>query len=261
MGQIKNIKLHIVTDIKFQNHFQTSNKMVASRNTIMTGGMSKLSRSAVYRKRALYKRKKVGAAPAAKVQAEKTKVKPVGGDKNGGERIVPVEKEPRFYPTEDVKKPLRHRKTPRPSKLKKSLTPGTIVILLAGRHKGKRVVFVKDLQDSGLILVTGPYKVNGVPLRRVPQSYVIATQTKIDVSGCDVDINADLFKRQKKAKAASEMFEESSEGYSPSEERKALQEKVDEAIIGEISKEAHLRKYMQQLFTLRKKQFPHQMVF
>merc|ERR1712193_400837 len=97
-------------------------------------------------------------------------------------------------------KPLRHRKTVRPSKLKKSLTPGTIVILLAGRHQGKRVVFVKDLQDSGLILVTGPYKVNGVPLRRVPQSYVIATQTKIDISGCDVDINADLFKRQKKAR-------------------------------------------------------------
>merc|ERR1712055_70282 len=248
MGQIKNIKLHIVTDIK------------SSQISKMVEGVSK-SRSAVYRKRALYKRKKTATTPVAKVEAEKTKVEPIGGDKNGGERTVPIQKEARFYPTEDVKKPLRHRKTVRPSKLKKSLTPGTIVILLAGRHKGKRVVFVKDLEDSGLILVTGPYKVNGVPLRRVPQSYVIATQTKIDISGCDVDINADLFKRQKKAKAASEMFEESSEGYSPSEERKALQEKVDKAIIGEISKEAHLRKYMQQLFTLRKKQFPHQMVF
>merc|ERR1712142_378405 len=230
-------------------------------NTEVSGGVSKLSRSAVYRKRALYKRKKVGTAPVAKAVAEKTKVKPIGGDRNGGERVVPIQKEPRFYPTEDVKKPLRHRKTSRPSKLKKSLTPGTVVILLAGRHKGKRVVFVKDLQDSGLILVTGPYKVNGVSLRRVPQSYVIGTQTKIDISGCNVDIDANLFKRQAKAKAANEMFEESSEGYSPSEERKALQEQVDEAIIGEISKEPHLRKYMQQLFSLRKKQFPHEMVF
>merc|ERR1711936_1377450 len=132
--------------------------MAPSRNTTMSGGISKLSRSAVYRKRALYKRKKVAAAPAPKVEAETTKVKPIGGDKNGQERVVPIQKEPRFYPTEDVKKPLRHRKTSRPSKLRKSLTPGT-------------VVFVKDLQDSGLILVTGPYKVNGVPLRRVPQSY------------------------------------------------------------------------------------------
>merc|ERR1711928_229986 len=243
MGQIKNIKLHIVTDIK------------SSQISKMEEGESK-SRSAVYRKRALYKRKKTATTPVAKVEAEKTKVKPIGGEKT-----VPVQREPRFYPTEDVKKPLRHRKTVRPSKLKKSLTPGTIAILLAGRHKGKRVVFLKDLQDSGLILVTGPYKVNGVPLRRVPQSYVIGTQTKIDISGCDLDIDADLFKRQAKAKAANEMFEESSESYSPSEERKALQEKVDESIIGEISKEPHLRKYMQQLFTLRKKQFPHEMVF
>merc|ERR1712157_43933 len=113
--------------------------------------------------------------------------------------------------TDDVRKPLANRKGARTPKLKKSLTPGTIAILLAGRHKGKRVVFLKDLQDSGLILVTGPYKVNGVPLRRVPQSYVIGTQTKIDISGCDMDIDANLFKRQVKAKAAHEMFEEASE--------------------------------------------------
>merc|ERR1739848_85045 len=136
MGQIKNIKLHIVTDIKCSNITQTLITMAPSRNTTLSGGISKLSRSAIYRKRALYKRKKVAAAPASKVEAETTKVKPIGGDKNGQERVVPLQKEPRFYPTEDVKK---------------SLTPGTVVILLAGRHKGKRVVFVKDLQDSGLI--------------------------------------------------------------------------------------------------------------
>ena len=224
--------------------------------------MANLSRSAVYRKRALYKRKKIGAAPVAKVEPETTKVKPIGGDKNGGERTVPIQKEPRFYPTEDVKKPLKHRKKVRPSKLKKSLTPGTVAILLAGRHKGKRVVFLKDLENSGLILVTGPYKVNGVPLRRVPQSYVIGTQTKIDISACDLsDIDSGMFKREVKAKTSGEMFEEASEGYAPSEARKSLQERVDESILGEISKEPHLRKYMQQLFTLRKKQFPHEMVF
>lgn len=29
----------------------------------------------------------------------------------------------------------------------------------------------------------GPYKVNGVPLRRVNQSYVIATSTKVNLDG------------------------------------------------------------------------------
>merc|ERR1712228_1054828 len=134
-------------------------------------------------------------------------------------------------PTEDVKKPLRHRKAPRAPKLKKSLTPGSIVILLAGRHKGKRVIFLKDLEESGLILVTGPYKVNGVPLRRVPQSYVIGTQTKVDISGCAHEIDQNMFKREKKSKGASEMFEESSEGYTPSEERKEVQESIDEPIL------------------------------
>merc|ERR1712156_94069 len=238
-------------------------KMVKSRNSPLDGGVSRLSRSAVYRKRALYKRNKAGASAPAKATAETTKTKPIGGDKNGKERVVPIKKESRFYPTEDVKKPLRHRKTPRTAKLRKSLTPGTVVILLAGRHKGKRCIFVKDLADSGLILVTGPYKVNGVPLRRVPQSYVIATQAKVDISGVDAStIGEDLFKRQKKSKGSTDnMFEESSEGYAPSDEKKALQESVDTTILAEISKEPHLRKYMQSLFTLRKNQYPHEMVF
>ena len=68
---------------------------------------------------------------------------------------------PRFYPADDVKKPLKRRNILRPTRLRPSITPGTVLILLAGRFKGRRCVFLRQL-PSGLLLVTGPFRINGV---------------------------------------------------------------------------------------------------
>lgn len=96
---------------------------------------------------------------------------------NVGDRIV----EPPLTVT------LQVRKTLRPAKPRPSLQPGTVVILLAGRFRGKRVILLKHL-PQGVLLVTGPFKVNGVPLRRVNARYVIATSTKVDLKGIDESV-------------------------------------------------------------------------
>ncbi len=71
-------------------------KAHSSRNASIGGGISRYSRSAIYRKRALYKRKKTGVKKTI-AEVAKTKVKPVGGDKNGENRTVPIQREVIYF--------------------------------------------------------------------------------------------------------------------------------------------------------------------
>lgn len=100
------------------------------------------------------------------------------------------------------------RKSIKPARPRASLTPGTVLILLAGRFRGKRVILLKHL-PQGILLVTGPYKVNGVPLRRVNARYVIATSVKVDLKGIDEKVvekvgEEGYFTREKKEQKVGE---------------------------------------------------------
>merc|ERR1711950_137737 len=129
----------------------------------------------MYHKKAIYKfTKKVNKKSAPKKAAVFVE-KQVGGAKNGGTRMVRAKKLANDYPTVNAAPKgtsvnffSKHKRT-----VRESLSAGTVAIVLAGVHKGKRVVVLKQL-ETGLLLVTGPFKLNGTPLRRVNQRFLLA---------------------------------------------------------------------------------------
>ena len=151
------------------------------------------------------------------------------------------------------------------TKLRKNITPGTVLICLGGRFRGRRVVFLKQL-ESGLLLVTGPYKVNGVPLKRVNQRFVISTSTKIKVDGIGADIKDDFFARSDKTAKSKKnkggegkFFKAEEEKETISEVRKAAQKKVDPALEKALTPE--LKAYLKARFSLSGRHYPHEMKF
>lgn len=203
----------------------------------------------------------------------KVTVKKIGGEKNGGERKVLLKKPAKYYPTEDVprKKKIghvcykQHKRT-----FKAGVEPGRVLILLAGRHKGKRVVVLKTL-PSGLVLVTGPHCINGVPLRRMHQMFTIVTSTKLDLSGVKLPegLNDAYFSKAKKAKKSkkgdnADIFDTKTETFKPDDSRKKDQIDVDKQIVALIRKSSDkniLLKYLGAFFQLRKGVYPHELSF
>jgi large subunit ribosomal protein L6e len=170
----------------------------------------------------------------------------------------------KWYPAEDVKRQVRTKKAAAP-KLRKSIEAGRVVILLSGRFRGKRVVVLKQLK-SGLLLVTGPHKINGVPLKRVNQVYTISTSTKVSVAGVDVSkVEDKLFTRDNKTvKAdAKAFFAEGAKKKVIHAERTVLQKAVDAALMKNIkdAKNPILNKYLGARFSLTKNDKPHAMRF
>jgi len=219
------------------------------------------------------KKKKV--APESLLKKKpKFVIKKIGGEKNGSKRKVLVKKGRKWYPTEDQPKKKRTgHKTFRQHKrtLKAGIVPGSVLIVLAGRHRGKRVVFLKQL-DSGLLLVTGPYKINACPLRRMHQQFVIVTSTKIDISGVKIpeNINDKYFKVKKdrspkgKKGDGGDIFDTKAESYKPDEQRKKDQIDVDKQLIDVIRKQKEkklLLAYLGSYFQLRNRVFPHKLRF
>jgi len=255
-----------------------------SNRLLSANGLMRFSRGRMFQRRALYrinkwkddqaklkgdKTKKTAGSIQKKKRTPVLKKKPVGGERNGKERLVRTKRFPRFYPTEERPKKFsvkRKRFSDHPRRFRSTLTPGTVVILVAGKHAGKRVVIVKQL-SSGLLLVNGPSKLNGVTLRRVNQIYVISTSTKLDLSSAKFDnLDDKLFKRVRSSKknAEKDIFDSKKEKPQLSDERRKAQADTDAVVLNAIKAHADSRllgRYLKSRFQLWNGVLPHKMKF
>jgi len=235
----------------------------SSRNKWLGRGIERYSRSAMYSRSGKWavKNKK----PIPKPKVEKKEVTKKFGKK--GETRVIVPRIPRSYPSHPTKKPLHSRKhIHRPTTLRASIKPGCVLIILSGRFRGKRVVFLKQL-PSGLLLITGPFKINGVPLRRINQTYVIATTTFVDLKDFKIDPKFDdkYFskpKREKKKAEPEQLFTQEKEQKKQIDASRITDQKAfDKPIVEIIKKTPNMIEYLGSKFSLKRGQYPHEMNF
>eukprot|EP00835_Amoeboradix_gromovi_P007119 NODE_1072_length_1468_cov_0.143901.p1 type:complete len:233 gc:universal NODE_1072_length_1468_cov_0.143901:573-1271(+) len=228
----------------------------SKHSKVLAVGVPLRSKTLRIKKKGLYKRKPVS-KDQPKKELELTKTKTFGK----GKRTVPNFPIPGFKIEESLKRKIT-RKTARPSHLRSSIVQGRVAIVLAGRYKGKRVVVLGQL-PSGLVLVTGPFKLNGHPLRRIPQTYLLATSTKIELSVDVSSIKDDLFKKSSTKKQSNEaaFFEDKLPEKTLSDEYVKLTKDIDTKVVEAVKKVPSLSHYLKSYFFLGKKDFPHRMHF
>ena len=169
-----------------------------------------------------------------------------------------------WYPVSNLKAHFKRAcKAPKASHIAAPLTPGQVVIILSGRFRGRRVVFLKKL-ESNLLLVTGPYKYNGVPLKRVNAAYVLPTNTKLKINE-DVakNVNDKVFNRVKIERKKEEDFFEDNEKKKGriTEDRKKLQNEVDTVVKKAVDEVPMMKEYLRNRFALKNGDKPHLMKF
>ena len=169
-----------------------------------------------------------------------------------------------WYPVSDIKGHFKRKcKIPKKTHISAELTPGQVVIILSGRFRGRRVVFLKKL-ESGLLLVTGPYKYNGVPLKRVNAAYVLPTNTKINVDGKAAEsINDKIFLKVdiKREKEEDFFVEDKVKKERITDERKKAQNDVDTLVKKAVDEVPMMKEYLRNRFALKSGDKPHLMKF
>ncbi|CRH01705.1 60S ribosomal protein L6-2, putative [Plasmodium relictum] len=173
-------------------------------------------------------------------------------------------------------------------KLRKSIEIGKVAIILSGKHMGKRCIITKILQ-SGLLVIVGPYEVNGVPLKRVDPRYLVVTSTNIfnfdNIKKLkeefvkkveDIDDNSfikslDIKRKQKKLLKSKneslfmnnviEKIKEIRKNDPKTQKLEKIQKEVGKLLKPEILKDKVFYSYLKSKFTLRNDMRLHKMKF
>lgn len=113
-----------------------------------------------------------------------------------------------------------------------------------------------------MVRYAGPFALNGCPVRRVNQVYVIVTSTKVDVSSVNTSKFTDAYFAKdasaKKKKSGDDFTEQEETAKEVPAERKADQAACDGKIGG---LDADMSLYLKSRFSLSKGQYPHLMKF
>lgn len=123
-------------------------KRAKKLNIDLGGGLLKYSRSKQFKRKGLWrfsgKKRPIVEVPKKPI----TVLKQINGAKNGKERVVKLLKPKSNYPTKArvQNRPIRGVFKKHPRNTRSSLKPGRVLILLAGKHKGKRVVLLKVIK-------------------------------------------------------------------------------------------------------------------
>lgn len=104
---------------------------------------------------------------------------------------------------------------------------------------------------------------NGVPLRRVNQAYVIVTSVTVDISKVKVPetVNDAYFKPPTDAGGKTILDVNAKKETVVSAQRKGDQKSVDDQVLGAVKKVAQLEDYLKARFSLKKGIKPHEIKF
>ncbi|KAF1743520.1 hypothetical protein MXB_2874 [Myxobolus squamalis] len=211
--------------------------------------------------------------PSGKLEQVGEPTKP----KKGSRKIVEKQKyvfgtkrrQTRYYSVDDKRKGSGRKIKRNPTKLRSSIKPGTILVLVSTKYRGKRVVFLKQLV-SGLLLVVGPYGINGVPLCRVDQCHVIATSTQLDISNVKIPERIDdNYFRHRKVELKKKIKQLKQDIFVEEQEKKSVPnplhiedgKEIEAQLKCSIDSIPEMKAYLKTPFSISNGVFPHNLAF